>query len=87
MTDYTDKLLSPNSAPEVLLRAAADAETAFRDDDQYADPAPNDAGRTMNFSIKNNSLSRPFVVSQRLLESTGGLPSIDMYFFNANPPN
>jgi hypothetical protein len=41
----------------------------------------------MNFSIKNNSLWRPFVVSQWFFESIGGLHSIDMYFFNASPPD
>jgi len=41
----------------------------------------------MNFSIKNNSLSSPAVVSQWLLESTGRVASIRMYFFNAGPPN
>jgi hypothetical protein len=35
----------------------------------------------MNFSIKNNSLSRPVVVSQRLPESTDRVASIRMYFF------
>jgi len=34
----------------------------------------------MNFSIHNNSLSRRVIVSQRLFESTGRLPLIDMYF-------
>jgi hypothetical protein len=41
----------------------------------------------MNFSVQNNSLSRPTVVSQLLLESIKRVGSIDMYFFNANPPN
>jgi hypothetical protein len=41
----------------------------------------------MNFSVQNNSLSRTVVVSQRLFESIGRFGSIDMYFFNANPPN
>jgi hypothetical protein len=40
----------------------------------------------MNFSIKKNSLSRPVVVSQWLLKSTGGGASIRMYFFNPGPP-
>jgi hypothetical protein len=40
----------------------------------------------MNFSIKNNSFSRPVVLLQRLFESTGRLPSIDTYFLNASPP-
>jgi hypothetical protein len=41
----------------------------------------------MNFFIKNNSLSRPVVVSQWLFESIARLPAIDMYFFNASSPN
>jgi hypothetical protein len=38
----------------------------------------------MNFSVQNNSLSLPVVVSQWLFESTGRLVSIKMYFFNAS---
>jgi len=38
----------------------------------------------MNFSVQNNSLSRPTVVSPRLFELTGRVPSIDRYFFNIN---
>jgi hypothetical protein len=40
----------------------------------------------MNFSVQNNSLPRLIVVSQWLFGSTGRVPSIDMYFFNASPP-
>jgi hypothetical protein len=46
--------------------------------------APLWAIQEMNYSIQNNSLSRSFVVSQPLFESTGSAPSIDRYFFNAN---
>src|SRR5262249_10915942 len=35
------------------------------------------------FSIKNNSLSSPVIVSQRLPDSTGRVASIRMYVFNA----
>jgi hypothetical protein len=38
----------------------------------------------MNFSIKNNSLPRPVVLSQRLSESTRRPLWIDMYFLNAS---
>jgi hypothetical protein len=41
----------------------------------------------MNFSVQNDSFSRPIVVSQLLLESIDRFGSIDIYFFNANPPN
>ena len=53
----------------------------------FPSPLPRCAARSeMNFSIKNNSLSSPVVVSQRLLDSTAGLSSIDTNFFSPSPP-
>jgi hypothetical protein len=43
-----------------------------------------EAGGDNEFSIKNNSLPRLVVLSQRLSQSTRGPLWIDMYFFNAS---